>query len=1000
MFIFRKYFKDSFRKGIFLLSILASSSALSFGQRAIQGIVKAADTRETMPGVNVVVKGSTRGVTTDIDGKFKLLLNPDDKFLTISFIGYEDFELEIKDQTEVTVTLKTQTKTLEEIVVIGYGKIRKSDLTGSVSTVKSADITRIPTSSPMQALQGKVAGLQIVSNSGAPGSGVSVRLRGVGTFNNTSPIYVVDGVIIDNIDYLNTSDIESMEVLKDASATTIYGARGANGVIMVTTKQAKAGQKKVNFNLSYETSIQVLQKKIDLLSGREFAEIVNEITPGTYNNIDAIPNTNWQNEVFDDGFAAPIQNLQLSASGASDRGQYYVGIGYYRQKGIIPKSNYERLSLKINNSYNLTDKFVIGNNITVSPYSQQNTSGNVVFVAYRAWPTLKPFQDNGDYTPVPGTGNPLADINYTNSYSEGIRGTGNAFAELKLFKGFTFKSSYGIDMAYNKSKSFTPVYLVSPQQQNSISRLYKGQSTQSTWVWENTINYFKEFSLHRIDVLGGFTMQKANSESIGMSGENLTRDSEDFWYINSNNINPNTVSNGVDPNLYYSMISYLFRSNYSFNNRYLFTATYRIDGSSKFTNNNRYAGFPALAIGWNVHNEQFMESLQSISNLKLKASWGGVGNEKISYSKQYSLIGNGINGVFGTGDIIIPGQTYSTTGNPSLIWETTYQSNAGIEIGFFENNLTVEVDYFNKVTRDILIDLQLPGFAGNGSGATITKNAAEILNSGFEFNIRWNDDIGKIRYSVGLVGNTLHNEVLKVRGTGTSDDFLVGGGGLTRSTVGLPVGAFYGYKVDGVFQNQSDLNSYPHRSDAAVGDVRYMDLNNDSKITDADRTYIGSPIPEFVLGLNFTASYLNFDFNLDFQSQFGNEIFNVKETVRPDLYNFEDHVLNRWHGEGTSNYEPKATAGGYNYLPSTRFVQNGSFFRLRNVSVGYSLPSGISDRIKAAGIRIYLSGTNVFTLAKYTGYTPEILGGPIDNGLDYGSYPIASIYSAGIRITF
>ncbi len=985
---------------IILTLLFAFLVSFSFSQHLVKGKVTDAKTGEPLPGASVLYEGSTNGTLTDFDGNFELNCASSEGSLQFSFMGYKPLSISINGQSTIDAAIELLVTTIEDVVVIGYGVQRKSDMTGSVSTVKSEDLIRIPNVSPMQALQGKVAGLQVVTNSGAPGSGATVRVRGVGTFNNSNPIYVVDGVILDNIDFLNSADIQSIEVLKDASATTIYGARGANGVIIVTTKRAKEGSGKVLINFSVESSIQKLQNRIDLLSGKEFATIVNEITPGTYNNIDAVADVDWQDKIFTDGFAAPIFNAQFSASASTERGQYYFGLGYFSQEGIIEKSNYERLTIKLNNTYKLSDRIRVGNNITLTPYKQQNTNGNAVFVAYRAWPVLEPFNTDGTYTPLPGTGNPLADIEYTNSFNKGLRGTGNFYGEMDLAKGLLFKTSYGVDMALGKSTSFSPVFFVSPQQQNTISRLYKGESTNSAWVWENTVNYTNEIQKHRFDAVVGYTMQSVNSESFGMSGEELTRETEDFWYINSNNINPNSVYNGVDANQNYSMISYLGRVNYSFDSRYLFTATYRIDGSSKFTESNRFAGFPAVAVGWNLHNESFMQTMPSISNLKFKASWGGVGNEKIAYDNQYSLVGNGISAVFGTGDIIIPGQTYSTTGNPDLRWETTYQTNIGLELGLWENKFTAELDYFNKKTKDILIALQLPGFVGNGSGASITKNAAEILNSGIEFNFRWNDDIGKIRYSIGLLGNTLHNEALVVRGTGATDDFLVGGGGLTRSVVGQPVGSFYGYKVDGIFQNQADLDAYPHRADAKAGDLRYVDTNNDGKITDDDRTFIGSPIPDFIYGLNVSVSYKNFSLNLDFQGQYGNEIYNVKETVRPDLYNFEQRYWERWTSEGTSNEQPRSTAGGYNYLPSEHFVQDGAFFRLRSAMLGYNLPENLVKKLKAQSINVYVSGTNLFTLKKYSGYSPEILGGAIDSGLDYGTYPVSSIYSLGMRLTF
>ncbi len=968
-------------------------------EKTVTGKITDTQTGEALPFVNVVIKNKTVGVSSDLEGNFQINMEASDNVLVFSYIGYATKEVELNGKTNIAVTLDVVSQELEDIVVIGYGVQRRSDLTGSVTSIKADKLPKISSMSPLQAIQGKVAGVQVVSSSGQPGSGVVVRVRGVGTFNNTNPIYVVDGVILDNIDYLNAADIESIEVLKDASATTIYGSRGANGVIIVTTRTANSEKGKSNVVFSSDYSIQVLQKRISLLNGKEYGEIVNEIKPGTYNNLDALPNTDWQDLIFTDGFAAPIYNAQISISGASEKSQFYLGFGYYKQYGIISKSNFERFSLKLNNSYNLSKAIKLGNNITVSPTNQQNTNGNVVFVAYRAWPVLEPYQVDGSYTALPGTGNPLADIEYTNSFSKGIRATGNFFAELNITKSLMFKSSYGMDVNYNQYESFSPVFFVSPQQQNTMSRLGKGNSNQLSWIWENTLTYFKEFEKSRINVLAGYTMQEVSSEYLNLQAENLVRNSEDFWYLDPNNLNENAVGNGVNADAYYSILSYLFRANYTYNEKYLFTATYRLDGSSKFTEKNRYAGFPALAVGWNLHNESFMENVSAISNLKFRASWGGVGNEKILYSRQYSLVGSGINAVFGTEDAIIAGQTYSTTGNPDLVWETTYQTNAGFELGLWDNKVTAEIDYFRKVTNDILVDLTLPGFVGNGSNSSITQNAAKVLNSGIEFSLKYNKSLKKLNYSIGILGNTLHNEALEITGTGNTEDYLVGGGGFTRSKIGLPVGAFYGYQVDGVFQNQTDIDAYPHRAGVVPGDLRFVDVNGDGILTDDDRTYLGSPIPNFMYGLNFSASYQGFDLNIDFQGQSGNKIYNVKETIRPDLYNFESHVYDRWTGDGTSETEPRATQGGYNYLPSSFYVQDGSFFRLRYLSLGYNLPRSFSQRLKMQNISLSISGTNIFILTKYTGYTPEIMGGPISSGLDYGTYPVSSIYSVGLKLS-
>jgi len=994
-----------------LIILILGAYTQSYAQvRPIGGQVTATDTKETLPGATILVKGTAKGTSTDIDGRFTLNVSPEDAILVVSFVGYETKEIAIGNQSIVNIELKPSEQMLSELVVIGYGTVRKSDLTGSVGSVKSKELTKVTSLNPEQSLQGKVAGVQVTSTSGAPGATPSVRIRGVGTFNNSSPIYVVDGVILENISFLNTADIESMEILKDASATAIYGSRGANGVILITTKSGTIGEEKTNFSYSGEYSIQNLAKKIDLLDGKDFATIANEI-PGdpNYNNIDAVPNTDWQDLVFN---PAPINNHQLSAWGSSKKTQYYIGIGYFNQKGIVDKSGYERITLKFNNTYNLTNHVKFGNNITISPYKQQNAPG-VTFQVYRAWPTLEPYRADGSFAGVPGVGNPLADIEYNNSFNKGLRAVGNLFLEANFLDAFTFKSSFGIDAGYNKNENFSPAYTVlyydgtESMQKHTKSSLSKGTSENLTWLWENTLNYNKVFEKHSINALVGYTMQNTTSEYINASGENIIRDGEDFWYLQYNNLFGSGINgnfgNGVDINQYYSMLSYLFRANYTFDNKYILTATFRRDGSSKFAKENRYSNFPSFAAGWNVSEEDFMKSVSAINKLKVRASWGMIGNEKIAYSNRFSLTQN-LMAVFGQGDIQYPAVSYAKSGNPDLVWETTTQTDIGIEIGLLNDRLTGEFDYYHRITDDILVDLSTPGFLGNGQGQKITYNAGEVLNSGIEANINWRDKIGEIGYSVGILASTIKNEVLSVGGSAGIDSLLYGGnvyGYVTQSREGLPIGSFWGYKTDGIFQSQDELNAYPHTSDAQVGDLRRVDVNGDGIINGDDRTDLGSPIPKMIFGLNAELTYKSFDFSFSLQGQTGNKIFNGKEVVRPDAYNFEQHVMDRWTGPGTSNTEPRATFGGYNYIPSDKFVQDGSFLRLRSLVIGYSLPQALNDKIHMQQCRVYLKGNNIYTLTKFTGYTPEIGSNDVlSNGIDTGIYPITAIYSFGINLTF
>jgi TonB-linked SusC/RagA family outer membrane protein len=971
-------------------------NSLTAQDRIVSGKVTSAEDNTGLPGVNVIISGTSKGVSTDVNGDYTISLAAGENMLVFSFVGFQSQSIQVDNQTVINVSLQTDLSELEEVVVIGYGTVKKSDLTGSVSSVRGEDLVKVPSSSPMQALQGKVAGVQISSSSGAPGAGAVVRVRGVGTFGNSSPIFVVDGVITDNIDYLNSADIERMEVLKDASATAIYGSRGAHGVIMVTTRSGKKGQEAPIINFSGEYGIQRLQKKIDLLNGREFAIVVNEIKPGSYNNVDAVPNVDWQDLLFEE---APIQNYQFSATGATAKASYYFGLGYFLQDGIIPKSNFERFSVKINNTFHLSDNVRLGNNIAISPFSQQNTNGNAPFVVYRAQPVIQPYKSDGSYSEIPGVGNVLADIENTNSFNKGMRSVSNLFAEVDFFKNITFRTTIGIDAEVSKSKSFTPAFYVSPQQQNATNDLNKGYTDRVSWIWENTITYAKDIGKHRVNAVAGYTMQESTSEYLSAGAENIIRPGENFWYLNPSTVNAALTRNGVDINNNFSMISYLGRVNYTFNDRYLFTFTYRVDGSSKFSEENRYASFPAVAVGWNVINEDFLSNMDVLSNLKLRASWGIIGFEKIEYDRIYSPVNNNFGAVFGSNETVYPGSSYGISGNPDLKWESTYQTDAGIEIGLFEDKLKAEFGYYNKNARDILIPLPLTGYLGNGEGARVTFNAAEAVNSGIEYDISWTSEWKDIHYRIAAVGSTISNEAKKV--FGTTDRVLLNGASTTATRPGLPIGSFYGYVVEGVFQNQQELDSYPHLSGTEVGDLRFKDVNNDGVLNSQDRTDIGSPIPKMLYGFSFEVGYKGFDLSVDFQGQSGNKIYNAKETVRPDLYNFEKHVYDRWTGEGTSSTEPRATQGGNNFLPSTRFIQDGSFFRLRNVTLGYSLPSSIAGKVRMKSAKIFVRGTNVFTKTKFNGYSPEIpTSDALNTNIDNSTYPVTSIYTAGLNVTF
>ena len=976
-----------------LAFFLILSSSFLLAQTTYTGTVTDQSNGESLIGVSIELIGTSSGTQTDFDGKYQINASSG-QVLRFSYIGYAAQEITLTENTQNDVALSVDNQVLEEVVVIGYGRVKKSDLTGSVSSLKGEDLVKIPSSAPEQALQGKVAGVRVTSNSGAPGESPTVRIRGVGTFGNPDPIFVVDGVILDDISFLNSSDIESMEVLKDASSTAMYGSRGANGVIIITTKSGGLNEKpSIQVTAGYD--VQTIQQYIDMLDAREFATTLNRIRPGSFNNLDLLENTDWQQEVYRD--FAPIQNYQVSIGGGGEKSKYYVGAGYFKQEGIIPKSDFERYNLKVNNEYKLFENIRLGHNITFSRFKQRSAA-NIVASTLRAWPTDAPFKEDGSFNDNRGNGNPLASIEFNNNERTGIRTVGNLYGEVDFLKNFTFRTSFGVDIENADGYSFTPVFFVSAQQQNDETSLSKTRNSRENWLWENTLNYYLELDNHSVDVLLGFTAQEDNSEGFFGQGRNLLRD--DILFL-SNDLTEIQIGNGASKK---TLASYLFRVNYVYQNKYLLTATFRRDGSSVFSEENRWGNFPSFAAGWRVSNEPFFQS-DLISNIKLRASWGIVGNDKVATDDRFTLIQNGVGAVFGESELLNPGSTYGTSGNPLIRWEEARQTDVGLEVGLLEDKFTLEMDYYRKVTKDILIDLPLPGHFGNGSFTFVKFNAADVLNSGIELSLNWRERRGAFSYDVGLITSYIKNEVLKMgEDTGADNSLPLGnlgnGQNVKRVAVGQPIGYFFGYQVDGVFQNEGELASLPKLPSQGVGDFRYKDINGDGQITSDDRTFIGSPIPDLIYGLSLSMSYKGLSLAMDFQGELGKEIYDGKDAVRAGQYNYQRHIIDAWNGEGTSDSQPRPTAGGVNYSQSDWFIHNGSFLRLRSVTLGYTLPQSIAERVKMQSARIFLRGTNVLTLTDYTGYTPEIGGSIAQNGIDSGEYPVTSVYGVGINLTF
>nr|WKN34779.1 TonB-dependent receptor [Tunicatimonas sp. TK19036] len=990
-------------------------------EKTITGQVTDASDGTGLPGVNVLVKGTTIGTVTDLDGNYTLNAPDDAEILVFSSVGYTAQEVPIGSQSEINVQLDTDVQMLEDqVVVIGYGQVQKSDLTGSVSKLDGGELASVPSQSPVQGLQGKVAGVQVTSSSGAPGAAPFIRIRGTGTLNDASPLFVVDGVLLRNpedINYLNSEDIESMEVLKDASATAIYGARGANGVVIITTKKGEEGAARVNADVSY--GLQTIPTKIDLLNGPEWRQFANEVDPTAFPITD-VPSTDWQNLVFDE--PAGLLDANLSVSGGSENISYYVAAGYFQQDGVIPSSDYERISLRLNNSYKLSDNITVGHNISVARSVRNDEPGSIIGAVYRARPDIAPYTANGGFSEVPSLSNPLASIAYNNNTLTGLQGVGNIYAEATFLDHFTLRSSYGISANFTKRVNFVPEYFVSSNQQNDLSDLTVRREDDTRWFWENTLNYNQEFGVHRVDGVVGFTLQEEQFEFLESRTEGLVRGNDDLRYIDSGQTDQEQTDGNGD---HQAIQSFLFRANYSYDSRYLLTVTGRLDASSVFGANYQYGFFPSVGLGWNIANEPFLEDNGVLSNLKLRGSWGVTGNDRIGAEARFALIDTSIDAIFGPNEILTPGATIGVTANENLRWEETTQLDVGLEIGFLEGRLNIEGDYYDRTTRDILVPVFVPGYFGNGPFVSVVFNTAEVLNRGFEFTVSWRDQVGDFRYGFAANGTTVHNEVLNIGSDAGVNSFITGGSlgngqTVTRTEVGRPIGSFYGYEIAGVFQSQEEVDNSASLSGQGAGDFRYVDQNGldesgnlsgqaDGAITQEDRNFIGSPIPDFIYGFNFNLGYKGFDLQADFQGQLGNEIYNGKRAQRFAFANYQGLWRDRWTGPGTSNSVPRASSGGVNFEPSTFFVEDGSFLRLRTVTLGYNLPATVAENLSLTNARLYVRGTNLFTITNYSGYSPEIsvanpdnnsYGTPTAAGIDLGVYPVTSIYSVGVNVTF
>jgi TonB-linked SusC/RagA family outer membrane protein len=962
---------------------------------------------EPLTGVNIAVKNTTTGTFTDIDGSYSLEIADPNATLIFSYTGYSDVEMLLQGKTNLDMVMREQAELLNEVVVIGYGTVRKSDLTGSVGTVKSEELQKVATSNAMQALQGKVAGVQVTAASGRPGDAPVVRIRGTGTLNGAAPIYVVDGLIVTDIGFLTSADIERMEVLKDASAAAIYGARGANGVIMITTRKGVRSQR-AKFSLNTYIGQQRLAGKIDLANATEYAQLSNEIalnsnaTPPYADPAAFGEGTDWQDEIFRTGL---MQSINLNVSGGSESMLYSISGDVFRQEGIVKSSYFNRYSLRVNNEYNFLSWLKFGHNVALSFCDQNGEPGGIVFNAIAADPTAPPIDSMGRYgnTSVnSNVSNPVAQLEY-NSFNRayGQLLTGNAFAEIYPLKNLTLRSSLGFILGNDRSKSFVPEFEVNDKQRNPESILNVGFSRGRDWQWENTASYSRDWTNHRISLLAGYTAQEQSSEWFGGSRKNLISDDEDFYYLSSGDVETATNYNDAsDPARY---VSWLFRTNYIFREKYLLTASFRRDGSSRFGSEKRFGNFPSVAVAWRIIEEGFMDDQGVFSNLKFRASWGLLGNDKIPTDAAVPKVTSNLNAVFGPKESFLFGATLISLANPYLQWEEATSSNAGFEMGFLNNRLTAEIDFYFRKTKKVLVPVPIPDYVGSAGDPYV--NAADVTNSGLDWNLNWANSAGKFSYRIGFNGSTIRNEV---NALGSSEreaieDVLINGEFATRTEVGQPIGAFYGYKIAGVYQNQADIEAHPNSQLVKPGDLRFVNINGDSIIDTKDRTYLGSSIPKLVYGFSFGFDWSGFDFSIDFNGVAGNKLFNAKKTARGfGIPNFEASFLDRWTGAGTNASNPRTTNGGYpNFSVSERFIESGAYLRLRSMQIGYSLPKSWVSKVRMSNLRLYLSANNLATWTDYTGYSPEISSENVYQvGIDRGVYPIARTFTFGLNAGF
>ena len=971
-------------------------------QITVQGVVKD-QTGETVIGASVMEKGTTNGTITGIDGDFSLNMSPNGT-LVVSFVGYKTQEVQVKGQKQLQVVLSEDAEMLDEVVVIGYGTMKKSDLTGAVSSIGNKDIKDSPVSNLGQAIQGKISGVQIV-DAGKPGDNVSIKIRGLGSINNCDPLVVIDGVPTDlGLSSLNMADVERLDVLKDASATAIYGSRGANGVVMITTKRGTEGKGKLAVSANY--SFQNATNVPSLLNAAQYAELSNDMmvnsgrnpNPEWANPSELGAGTDWMDELLRTGV---MQNYTVSYSGGNEKSHYYVSGGFLDQSGIVKSVNYRRFTFQSNSDAQVLKWLKFSNNITFSADTKKSGSYNIGD-ALKALPIYPVKNEDGSWSGPDGnsewygsTRNPIGPTELNKSQTDGYNFLANLTAELTFTKWLKFKSTFGYDAKFWFIDNFTPKYNWKPTPTEETSR-YKSDNKSFTYLWDNYFLFDHTFAeKHRVGLMAGMSAQWNTNDYLNAQ-KNV------FMFDNVHEMDNGEEMYAIGGNeTEWALLSYMARVNYSYEDRYLLTATIRRDGSSRFGKKHRWGTFPSVSVAWRASQEKWFPKNDYINDLKVRAGYGVTGSQASVGNYSYLASYNTSVYPFGISSGNQTALVSSTLANPYIHWEEVAQTNIGFDASLFNSRVMFSFDAYLKETRDMLVKASIPITSGFEDTTTTYTNAGKVRNQGIEMSLHTINLTGELGWETNLTATYNKNKIKDLNSDVPYYINQINNSYVTMLAKDYPINVFYGYVTDGIFQNQSEVNTHAVQPGAEPGDIRFSDLNNDVVINDSDRTVIGNPNPSWLFSMNNSLSYKGFELSVFLQGIAGNKIYNannIDNTGMAAAYNQTTDVLKRWQGEGTSNSMPRAVFGdpNQNTRVSDRFVENGSYLRLKNITLSYTFPKQWLQKAQIENARLSLSCENVATITGYSGFDPEVG----INGIDQNRYPISRTFSLGLNFNF